>query len=177
MPLAKLKHAVCNKSSVLRRWLWTNWCVEPLLLRLWPLQWYGEAAELDNSFLTSYGLAWSTTSERVSAPIDSEACFILNKDYVTSPHSWREPAMTSIRTQIFTSHVWQSRRVRYLFFDQLWLSMEQVSIIATGWGSVNLSMFTYHPLKFGYSSRRERWIFNNRGVILTLIHWLGPPFF
>ena len=26
-------------------------------------------------------------------------------------------------------------------------------------------------------TKRERWIFYNRGVILTLIHWLGPPLF
>jgi len=26
-------------------------------------------------------------------------------------------------------------------------------------------------------TKRERWIFDNHGVILTLIHWLGPPFF
>jgi len=28
------------------------------------------------------------------------------------------------------------------------------------------------------SKRRKRWVFNNRGAILTLIiHWLGPPLF
>ena len=45
-----------------------------------------------------------------------------------------------------SSCVWQSCRVRYLFFHQLWLSMEQhVCINAPGWGSVNLSQLTHHP--------------------------------
>ena len=42
-----------------------------------------------------------------------------------------------------SSRLWQGCRVRYLFFGQLWLSMEhhvRVSIIAPGWGSVNLSL-------------------------------------
>ena len=39
------------------------------------------------------------------------------------------------------------------------------SIITPGWGSVNLSQFTNHTPKFGYS--RERWIFNNCGVLFN----------
>jgi len=47
-------------------------------------------------------------------------------------------------------------------------------MVLGGRGSVDLShLVTHHPLK----RDRERWIFYNRGVILTLIHWLGPPFF
>jgi len=53
-----------------------------------------------------------------------------------------------------------------------------------GPGSLGVSQ----PKPFVYTSvtdeirqlltRRERWIFNNLGVIVTLtIHWLGPPFF
>jgi len=52
-----------------------------------------------------------------------------------------------------------------------------------GWsGEVGVS----HPKPFVYTSpaeirllltKREKWIFYNRGVILTLIHRLGPPFF
>jgi len=54
-----------------------------------------------------------------------------------------------------------------LVFHQLRLSTEhqlrlstehhtRVSIIAPGWGSVNLSQFTHHPLELGYSYREER---------------------
>jgi len=32
----------------------------------------------------------------------------------------------------------------------------RVSIIAPGWGSVNLSKFTHHPTRFGYSYREGR---------------------
>jgi len=76
-------------------------------------------------------------------------------------------------------------------FHQLRLSMEHhvwVSTIAPGWGvsqpkSVYISP-AHKPDNTSPAetrlllSRRERWIFNNRGVILTLIiHWLGPPLF
>ena len=45
-------------------------------------------------------------------------------------------------------------------------------------GSVSLSQFTHHlPRIQLVFSRRERWIFNNHGVILTQIHWLEPPLF
>jgi len=70
-----------------------------------------------------------------------------------------------------SSQVWQSRRVKYLFFTSYGLAWS-MSIIAPGWGSVNLSRFTHHPPKFGYFYRGGR-----GGMILTLIHWLGPPFF
>jgi len=59
---------------------------------------------------------------------------------------------------------------------QLRLSMEhhmRVSIVAPGWGSVNLSLHITETRLF--LTKRERWISNNRGV--TLIHWLGPPSF
>jgi len=74
-----------------------------------------------------------------------------------------------------------------------------------GWGSVGLNRWCWEvrgqsdwtdgpgrlgvsqPKPFVYTApaemrlllaRRERWIFKNRGVILTLIvHWLGPPLF
>ena len=80
----------------------------------------------------------------------------------------------------FSSRAWQSCRVRYLFSDQLRLSMEhhaRVSIIVPGWGSINLSNFTHHPPRFGYSY----WEGRARSLttvewFLTLIHWLGPPF-
>jgi len=41
------------------------------------------------------------------------------------------------------------------------------------------SPFTCRPLRIRLPlTRRERWIFNNHGVILTfIIHWLGPPVF
>jgi len=69
----------------------------------------------------------------------------------------------------------------YLLFHQLWLSMEhcmQGSIEAPGWGSVNRSQFTHHPSRLQlHLTRIERWILYNGGVILSLIHWLGPPLF
>ena len=54
----------------------------------------------------------------------------------------------------------------------------RASIIAPGWGSVNLSQFTHHWPKFGYYYREGR----GESLItvecsLTLIHWLEPPFF
>jgi len=64
-----------------------------------------------------------------------------------------------------------------------WDSTEIVSRClpqVTGWGSVNLShLFTHHaPRTRLLLARRERWIFDSHGVILTLIiHWLGPPLF
>jgi len=55
----------------------------------------------------------------------------------------------------------------------------RVSIIGPGWGSVNQSQFTHHPLRIWLLFlRRERRIFNNRGVVLILIiHWLESPLF
>ena len=49
-----------------------------------------------------------------------------------------------------------------------------------GWGSISLNLlFAWHPLRVRLLLMgRERWIFDNREVILTLIiHWLGPPLF
>ena len=48
-----------------------------------------------------------------------------------------------------------------------------------GWGSVNLRhLFTCHPSAIWLLlTRREKWIFDNHGVILTLIHWFGPSLF
>jgi len=70
-----------------------------------------------------------------------------------------------------TSRIWQSCRVRYLFFDQLRLSMKhhaQASIIAPGWESVNLSKFTHYLPKFGYSYREGEvglyWSWNDFGL-------------
>jgi len=68
-----------------------------------------------------------------------------------------------------------------LVLHQIWLNMEghaRVSIIASGWGSVNLSHYTHHPPKLGYSSRE------GRSVSLSAIEWswpiiilwLAPPF-
>ena len=81
-------------------------------------------------------------------------------------------------TWLSSSRVWQRCWIRYL----VRLSTEyraRVSINTPGWGSVNLSRFTRHPPKFGYSYRKGRggsW--NNCEVILTLIiHWLGHPLF
>ena len=49
---------------------------------------------------------------------------------------------------------------------------------APGWGSVNLPFVSTSPAETRPRfSRRERWIFNNHGVILTVIHWLEPTFF
>ena len=79
-----------------------------------------------------------------------------------------------------SSLVWQTRRVRHLFFDQLWLSMEHhmwVSVIAPGLGSVNLSKFTHHPPisqithhppRLGYS----HW--EGKGGSLTIVGWFWP---
>jgi len=57
---------------------------------------------------------------------------------------------------------------------------------ATDWTGCPGRLGVGQPKPFVYTSpseirlllmRRERWIFNNHGVILTLIHGLGPPFF
>ena len=80
----------------------------------------------------------------------------------------------------YFARIWQSCWVGYLFFHQLRFGTEhhmKVSVIAPGWRSLTLSQFTSHTEILLLFSRRERWIFNNRGVILTLIHWLGLPFF
>jgi len=48
-----------------------------------------------------------------------------------------------------------------------------VNINAPGWGSVSKSPAETPLLLL----KRERYIFNNCGMILALfIHWLGPPF-
>ena len=71
-----------------------------------------------------------------------------------------------------SSCVWQRCRVRHLFFGQLWLGMEhhvRVSIIAPGWGFSQPKLVYTSPAEIRLLlSRRERWIFNNRGMILTL---------
>jgi len=53
------------------------------------------------------------------------------------------------------------------------------TIIAPGWASVNPSQFPHHLPKFGYIllSRRERWIFNNRGMISDLNPLVGNSIF
>ena len=44
----------------------------------------------------------------------------------------------------------------------------------SGLGSVTHHLYAENQLLL---SRRERWIFNNHGVIVTLIiRWLGPPY-
>jgi len=61
-----------------------------------------------------------------------------------------------------------------LAFHQIQLSMEHrpsVSINAPGWGLVNLSQLAYtSPAETRLLlSRKERWIFNNSKVILTIL--------
>ena len=49
----------------------------------------------------------------------------------------------------------------------------QVSIIIPSWG---LSVYGSLPETRLVLTGWERWILTNHGVILTLIHWLRPPF-
>ena len=55
--------------------------------------------------------------------------------------------------------------------DSVWsTSYETQQMVPRGWESVNHFVHTL-PAE---NSWRERWIFGNRGMILTLIHWLEP---
>jgi len=52
-------------------------------------------------------------------------------------------------------------------------------MVLGGWGVGQPQPFVYtSPVETQqFLTKMERWNFYNHGVILTLIHWLGPPFF
>jgi len=86
------------------------------------------------------------------------------------------------KTQITLRLTYDSAAGLDTCFHLLWLSTKhhvRVSINAPGWGvSQPKSVYTSPAETRLLLSRRERWIFNNGEVILTLvIHWLRPPLF
>jgi len=82
---------------------------------------------------------------------------------------WAELKLTAPRGQLYSFRATA---------DSMWnTGYETEGIVLGGWGSVSLSQFfTSRDEIRLLLTRRERWIFNIPGVILTLItHWLGPP--
>ena len=89
---------------------------------------------------------------------------------------WNSIATTVLARQLRIILVYGKESGQIFLFYQLWLSIEhhmEVSINTPGRGSVS----TFPAETRLLLSRRERWLFYYPRVTLTLIHWLGPPFF
>jgi len=96
--------------------------------------------------------------QRYACTSTISCCTVETVIYVTGSEPFRVHRLHSSQKQFWTTpfRVLQNCQVRYLFFQHLQLGTEHhawASINAPSWRSVNLSRYTHHLSKLGYSYR------------------------